>query len=607
MRFKIMRQGGYMDTGLSNTGGTLTGPLILSGNPTQALQASNKSYVDSVLSGLNAANLTSGTLSAERLPLFTGDATSPQGSVNFTLNPTGVSAGAYPKVAVNTKGLVTNGYTLTQADIPSVSWTKVTSNKPTTLSGYGITDALSPAGGTVTGALDVSLAPTDPLHVVNKTYIDGLTSPVVPAVTGDLIRRFDPVTPSGYLRCNGGLVSKTTYPALYAIIGDAYIPAPASSGVGLGKPWAYQYDINTTQSAALGNWVNAAGVAPLATYYNGIAVTKNRVYAMGGVTVSGSTYTTRTEVYTAAINPDGSLGAWTASTAMPGPKALGEVVVLQNKLYYIGGYSSWGTNFILANNTYVANINPDGTLGAWTTSPAPANTGGRPLVYVRNGKLYCADAGNYHGSSQFTLNSATINGDGSLGAWQTVSTPSGIGGMMIGCVIKDYVYSFNDRDANWDLSDQIKRATINADGTLSNFTVVGGTFLTNLYNCQLYITKNRIYAYGTDTFVEGIKTTYSAPINADGSLGSWAAGGLQTKASMYGCGFAVSNRLYLYAGWDSVVPATTNTIQYTSITGGVSDYSPYYDPGYQAVDPNNFRLPDYTARELDASYTYIKT
>lgn len=605
MRFKIMRQGGYASAGLSVAGGTITGPLILAGNPLQTMEASNKSYVDGILTSINAVNLTSGTLDAARLPAFTGDATNTEGSVNLSLKTSGVSPGSYPKVAVNTKGLVTNGYTLSAGDIPSVSWTKVVSGKPTTLAGYGILDAVPPEGGTVTGMLDISAAPTDPLHVVNKAYVDGLSGPSIPNVTGDIVRRFDPVTPAGYLRCNGGLVSKTTYPALYAIIGDTYTPAPAASGVGLGKPWAYQYDINTTQSAALGNWVNS-GVAPMAIYFHTIGVTKNRVYVMGGITLSGSTYITRSEVYTAPINPDGSLGTWTASTALPGPKCLGEVVVLQNKLYYIGGMSVWA-NSTLANNTYVANINPDGTLGAWSTVPAPANTGSRPLVYIRNGKLYSVNAGGFYGT-QFVLNSATINADGSLGAWETVSAPSGIKVMIVGCVIGNYLYSLNDIDNSTGThSNQIKRATINADGTLSNFAVVGSAFYSNIFTCQLYITKNRIYAYGIDNFMNGVTTTYSAPINADGSLGTWTAGGLETKPIMYGFGFAVSNRLYLYSGWDSGASAVTNTIQYTGITGGVSDYSPYYDTGYQIVDPNNFQLPDYTTRELDGSYTYIKT
>lgn len=54
-----------------------------------------------------------------------------------------VSAGTYPKVTVDTYGRVTTGTTLSASDVPSLDWGKITSGKPTTLAGYGITDAQS--------------------------------------------------------------------------------------------------------------------------------------------------------------------------------------------------------------------------------------------------------------------------------------------------------------------------------------------------------------------------------------------------------------------------------------------------------------------------------
>lgn len=52
-----------------------------------------------------------------------------------------VTAETYPKVAVDTFGRVIGGSSLAVTDIPSLPWSKITSGKPTTLSGYGITDA----------------------------------------------------------------------------------------------------------------------------------------------------------------------------------------------------------------------------------------------------------------------------------------------------------------------------------------------------------------------------------------------------------------------------------------------------------------------------------
>lgn len=71
----------------------------------------------------DAAGLTYGTIASARLPAFTGDVTSPAGSSTLTLSASGVSAGTYKSVTVDTKGRVTAG------------------TNPTTLVGYGITDA----------------------------------------------------------------------------------------------------------------------------------------------------------------------------------------------------------------------------------------------------------------------------------------------------------------------------------------------------------------------------------------------------------------------------------------------------------------------------------
>ena len=66
----------------------------------------------------------------------------------ISLTNTGVTAGTYPKVTVDSQGRVTAGSSLSASDIPNLSWTKITSDKPTTLSGYGITDGVRNAGNT---------------------------------------------------------------------------------------------------------------------------------------------------------------------------------------------------------------------------------------------------------------------------------------------------------------------------------------------------------------------------------------------------------------------------------------------------------------------------
>lgn len=53
----------------------------------------------------------------------------------------GFPKGTYTKVQIDDYGRVVSGSTLSASDIPSLPWSKITSGKPTTISGYGITDA----------------------------------------------------------------------------------------------------------------------------------------------------------------------------------------------------------------------------------------------------------------------------------------------------------------------------------------------------------------------------------------------------------------------------------------------------------------------------------
>jgi len=124
--------GGLTATNFTGPGTGLTGTaagLSIGGSAVQ-LNGQAASFYQ------NAGNLNAGTLLAARMPAFTGgDVTSTAGTVALTLANSGVTAGTYRSVTTDAKGRVTAG------------------TNPTTLAGYGITDALPLTGGTLTGGL----------------------------------------------------------------------------------------------------------------------------------------------------------------------------------------------------------------------------------------------------------------------------------------------------------------------------------------------------------------------------------------------------------------------------------------------------------------------
>ena len=187
---------------------------------------------------------------------------------------------------------------------------------------------------------------------------------------------------------------------------------------------------NTTKSADIGAWSTASTLPAKITDPQAI-VTKNRVYLLGGLI--DDTYSST--VYTAPINPDGTLGAWTTSTSLPGTVAHSQAIVTQNRVYLLGGY----INGAYSSTVYTAPINLDGTLGAWTTStPLPGTVIWSQAIVTKN-RVYLL-GGRIDGVASSTVYTAPINLDGTLGAWTTSTSLPDTVSHSQAVVVKNHVY-----------------------------------------------------------------------------------------------------------------------------------------------------------------------
>jgi hypothetical protein len=152
------------------TATTFTGALVGTADNASQLNGQLPAFYQ------DATNLT-GTLPVAQLPAFTGgDATSAAGSSALTLAACG-TAGTYTSVTVDAKGRVTAGAS------------------PTTLAGYGVTDAVANAGSTPSIQAGTSALPAagtaGRLYVATDTLAlwrdNGTTwDLVLPALTGDV-------------------------------------------------------------------------------------------------------------------------------------------------------------------------------------------------------------------------------------------------------------------------------------------------------------------------------------------------------------------------------------------------------------------------------------
>lgn len=560
MRLNMTTQGGLADEFMSG-GGSVINPLILAGNPIQPQEAATKQYVDNSLLTLNASNLISGTIPGSRFPAMNGDFTSSPGSVALTLTNTGVVAGSYAKVSVDNKGRVTNGLPLIESDIPNFSWNKVNADRPNTLAGYGIVDALPSAGGTVTGNISVNGTVTGSTQLVNKSYLDGVLGASTGVTVGDIIAKIDNTTPVGFLKCNGAELDKTTYAALYAAIGDTYT---LNGKAGNGKPWQNQYDINTEN---FGEITTVTTMPSLPGVLGGGAtfVTKNRVYVFGGFNGSSHVGTG----YMAVINTDGTLGPWQTVTALPGTFAYTTAVVVKNKVYLLGGYIN---NTTATANIYVADINADGSIGAWGNGPALPTATAYSHAFINNNRLYVV--GGYSGSPLNGLWSVNIKEDGSLGTWVTeANLPVTYYSGSVVC-IKNRVYMVGGYQ-NSSASSAIWSAAMNSDGSIGTWSFYGSLPVTAGLS-QVVVTRNVIYLIGGTQNGSPSANIYRAIINSDGSIGAWQLQAWTLPAVYnYGNATIVKGNIYFIGGMGSS-SVWNGTVFKGIITGGMNDYSAFY-------------------------------
>ena len=89
---------------------------------------------------------------------LTDDSANTRTVLTASLINSGVTANTYTKVQVNSKGIITSGTILISSDIPVLDWSKITSGTPTTLAGYGITDAAGSVATTTSLNLKAPIA-----------------------------------------------------------------------------------------------------------------------------------------------------------------------------------------------------------------------------------------------------------------------------------------------------------------------------------------------------------------------------------------------------------------------------------------------------------------
>ncbi len=345
-------------------------------------------------------------------------------------------------------------------------------------------------------------------------------------------------------------------------------------------------DLNrgTVTGGSLGSYSN--GTLPTSTNrmflasvaYNGY------MYVMGGYSGSSDLNT----VYYASINTStGALGTWTAATNLPSTMRGHSAVVYNGYMYVVGGYYSSGSTYL--NSVYYTPINTsDGSLGgSWTSTSTFSTIRAWQGTVTYNGYMYILGGQTTGDTYLDNVQYAPINANGSLGTWQNTTVLTQVDSGLASVAYNGYIYVIGG-----DWSNNVQYAPINANGTIgswistSGFTNERSGLSASVYNGYIYVGGG----YGWPTPDALLSDVQYAPINANGSLGTWTTTTALPTARYFGASVAYNGYFYYFGGQTG--SGETNQIRYAAIN----------PPGYTTAGASTTSFT--TGRERGAAVAY---
>ena len=266
-----------------------------------------------------------------------------------------------------------------------------------------------------------------------------------------------------------------------------------------------------------------------------------------------------TDAISRAVPSGGTVGTWTATTSFTNARYWHTSVAYNGYLYILGGYSYNGSSSTYYNDVQYAAVNANGTIGAWnyTTSFTTARLAHTSVTY--NGYLYIL--GGFNGAAGLNdVQYAPINADGTVGSWSITTSFTTARYIHTSIVYNGYLYVIGGTINESSGLNDVQYAPINANGTIgtwtatTSFTTARYGHTTVAYNGYLYV----IGGYGS-AFLNDIQY---APINADGTVGTWTATTSFITARNGHTSVAYNGYLYVIGGLGS---SYFNDVQYAPI------------------------------------------
>jgi N-acetylneuraminic acid mutarotase len=304
----------------------------------------------------------------------------------------------------------------------------------------------------------------------------------------------------------------------------------------------------------VGSWTTSGHSLPSTKAYSGSATYNGYVYMLGGF--GGGP---QNNVYYAHLNNDGSVGSWSSSVhTLPVGLSGASTVVNNGYIYVIGGYSNTYTDTV-----YYAPLNTDGSVGNWTTSGNTLPQGEMDMgSTVINNYVYVAGGSNGFNDID-NVYIAHLNNDGSVGSWITsgnlpleLRAPSAV-------THNGYIYITGGLNTG-SSTNTVLYAHINSNGSIGSWASSAHTLPQGVAYHAFEEYNGYIFAFGGYTGLtwDGV---YSAPLNTNGSVGSWSTSSNSLPQALYGAGHVVHNGfVYIMGGAGGNI---LSTVYYASLHG----------------------------------------
>lgn len=283
-----------LDSKLDLEGGTLTGALVLNGNPTSALEATTKQYVDAVqfalLTNINSRVSRSGDVMTGSLVLNDDPTVALGAATKQYVDDGDVALLADIAERIERSGDTMTGELILSGD-PTIALGAVTKQYADAINAAltsGIAGKVNKAGDTMSGALILNADPTAALGAATKQYADAINTALTSSIVGKVNKAGD--TMSGALILNAdptaalGAATRQYVDAKVSKTGDTMTGAlilNADPVAALGAATKQYADaITTSLSADIAGKVNKGGD----TMTGALILNADPVVALGAAT-----------------------------------------------------------------------------------------------------------------------------------------------------------------------------------------------------------------------------------------------------------------------------------------------------------------------------------